>query len=286
MMSLMALDQSAAFDCVNHLILLRQLKMYGCCPDTIQWMSSYLQGRSQYVSIWKHESDYMSLDRGVPQGSILGPFIYLLYINEMAEVVKDLNCTNPVHSVKSSLFSENCSTCGQIVVYADDAAFVVSEKRRFENQRRLNLNLARLEIVLNTNDLIINVSKTAILETMIKQKKGRTPGEPPHLVVEDTENPGEHLRISYSKNFRILGANFQSNLSWQSHLETGKKSILPSIRSQLGSLQQMGRQLPRISRKILAEGLILSKFSYIITQLGGGNGQLTELSTKTSEQGG
>ena len=116
--------------------------------------------------------------------------------------------------------------------------------------------------------LAINTSKTSILELMIKQKKGRTGGEPPHLIVENPEKPGETMKISDAKNFRLLGANLQQNMSWKQHLETVKKAVLPSIRKQLGSFKQLGNQLPKYTRKTLAEGLLLSKFTYLVTQWG------------------
>ena len=72
MTSIMAIDQSAAFDCVNFEILLRKLKRYRCSQNTISWINSYLSDRSQYIAIGPHESRMVALHRGVPQGSILG----------------------------------------------------------------------------------------------------------------------------------------------------------------------------------------------------------------------
>ena len=138
------------------------------------------------------------------------------------------------------------------------------------NQLKLNTSLAKLEVFLNMNELAINVTKTAIVECMIKQKRARTPGEPPHLVVEDQSKPGEFLRINDSPCLRILGSNIQLNIL--------------GIRRQLGQLKMMGGQLPRHSRKILAEGLLISKFIYLITQWGGVNGELSDSSTETPEQ--
>ena len=166
-------------------------------------------------------------------------------------------------------------------MYADDLTYITSDKLKVKNQLNLNIKLAKLEIFLNYNKLVINTPKTSIIECMIYQKETWSTGEPPHLVVEDPDNPAEVLVINDNKKFRILGTNILPNMSWVGHLDTGKKAILPKIRKQLGALMQLGKQLPKHSKKTLAEGLLISKFSYIITQWGGTS---TNLSTNTSEQ--
>ena len=70
----------------------------------------------------------------------------------MAEVVTDTSCAQPVHLDRSKLFSNACEKCGQVILYADDATYVTSENRRIDNQRKLNLNLAKLEDFLNENE--------------------------------------------------------------------------------------------------------------------------------------
>ena len=157
MTSLMALDQSAAFDSVNHSLLLRKLKLYKCSNSTMEWMQSYLESRSQYISIGGQKSRMSALYRGVPQGSILGPLLYLVYINEIAETISDSTCRNPIHDDRSKLFTDNCENCGIIVTYADDATFLISDRSRTQNQLKLNLNLAKIEQFLNENELAINV---------------------------------------------------------------------------------------------------------------------------------
>ena len=87
--SIMATNQSSVFDCVSHSILLRKLHRYKCHDDTIQWFKNYLTSRSQYVSVGRVNSRIVTLERGVPQGSILGPLLFLIYTNEMAETVLD-----------------------------------------------------------------------------------------------------------------------------------------------------------------------------------------------------
>ena len=90
--SMMAIDQSAVFDSVSHKLLLRKLEVYKVSKKSLQWIESYLQYRSQTVDIGKHQSKSKSLDRGVPQGSILRPLLYLVFTNEMADTTMDTNC--------------------------------------------------------------------------------------------------------------------------------------------------------------------------------------------------
>ena len=111
MSSLLALDQSAAFDSVSHDILLRKLSKYKMSKDTIKWVSSYLRHRTQYIKIGRHSSRMSSLERGVPQGSILGPLLYLIYTNELASVITDSSCNNvEVHSDRKMLFGKKTAT--------------------------------------------------------------------------------------------------------------------------------------------------------------------------------
>ena len=77
------------------------------------------------------------------------------------------------------------------------------------------------------------------------------------------------IKITDSNDFRLLGSNLQPNISWRAHLETGSKAVLPAIRKQIGALKQLGAQIPKQSRKAIAEGLIQSKFNYLIAQWGG-----------------
>ena len=99
------LDLQKAFDTVNHDILLFKLKALGFKYEIIKWMSSYLTGREQIVNVNGIESEPVELTCGVPQWSILGRVLFLLYVNDMNAAVK----------------------C-KLLLYADDSALLVSGK--------------------------------------------------------------------------------------------------------------------------------------------------------------
>ena len=83
------LDLSAAFDIVDHPLLLEKLGLYGFSENSLNWVASYLGGRSQTVYIESFQSRILPVPTGVPQGSILGPLLYIIFTNELPELVHD-----------------------------------------------------------------------------------------------------------------------------------------------------------------------------------------------------
>ena len=265
----MCVDQTAAFDCVEHDLLLEKLEYYKLSRSLKNWIKSYLEYRSSFVSIGTAESVIKPLKYGVPQGSVLGPLLYLIYVNEFPAATRDDNCGDLSHMDNTQLFGKHCQKCGSVTIFADDAQFLVTSNDRNQNQESLIRNFDRIVEFLNANGLSVNQGKTGLTEYMSKQKRGRLRGQPPELrVTEIVENIEVEKVISDVNYCRILGANLKNNQSWEAHLTTGKKAILPAVRRQLGALQSLRHVLSRKAKLQLVNSLILSRLIYGISLWG------------------
>ena len=266
------LDQTSAFDCVEYDIMIEKLTLYKMSSRTLNWMSTYLRGRSQYVSIGTKNSSMSTLKQWVPQGSVLGPLLYTLYVNELPQTTKDkTNCQNCISQIGNNktnyLFDKNCPHCGIVTCFADDSTFVITRKTRNENQQCINEKLDKMTIFLNSNKLTVNLPKTVLLETMTHQKRPRVTGEQPTL---DVMKPnGEWKNIKPKKHVKLLGGYPQQNSSWEAHLEGAEKALLPEIRRKIGAIKHLGRNIPRNTKLKLANGFIISMLLYLLPVWGG-----------------
>ena len=138
-----------AFDIINHNILLGKLKHYGIRGVAYSWFESYLKDRKQYVSINGYNSKHLSISLGAPQDSVLGPLLFLIYINDLSAAIK--------HS--------------EVHHFTDDTNLLHSNDSIKKLNKAVNSDLRNLTNWLNANKISLNVSKTELILFKPKMKK-------------------------------------------------------------------------------------------------------------------
>ena len=178
------LDFSKAFDTVNHTILLTKLHHYGIRGQALNWFKSYLDNRKQFVTYNDVRSTLKNMPCGVPQGSILGPLLFLIYINDLANVCK---FTMPIF-------------------FADDSNLFLNGKNLDEIELKLNNELDQIVKWLKINKLTLNVKKT---ECMVFTKR------------RDNRNVNikiENQNIERVCKAKFLGIIIDEQLNWKEHI--------------------------------------------------------------------
>ena len=135
---LLMIDFSKAFDMVDHNILLDKLNHYGIRGTAYNWMKSYLSNRQQFVSVNGVDSSHKPIEYGVPQGSILGPLLFVIYINDIPEVCK----------------------LAKFILYADDANIVITANNVEDLHRQTQDLIDTLVKWVDCNMLALNIDKT------------------------------------------------------------------------------------------------------------------------------
>ena len=189
------LDLSKAFDCLSHSILLDKLRFYGINEMAYNLMKNYLENRKQFVQFDSCSSKMKSIDKGVPQGSILGPLLFLIYINDIP----------------------NSSNILNFLMYADDTTLHCSlEDIEDDNKEfRINQELQHVQDWLKVNRLALNVKKT---KYMMFHKHNK--------IVEHLDLHVNNNAIEKVDNFNFLGLHLNTRLTWHTHVsEISKKNI-------------------------------------------------------------
>ena len=227
------LDLSKAFDTINHKILLNKLEKYGIVGHALNWFKDYLSNRQQYTSFNNSESSVMSISCGVPQGSILGPLLFLIYVNDIKSVIK----------------------FGTPVLFADDTNILYFDKILSDISNKINKELIEVSAWFIANKLSVNTDKTKF---MLFHPKRRHPPLHINITIEDKQ-------IEEVASIKFLGVKLQENLSWKCHIDTIANKIVKVV----GILNRLKHQLPEVTLLLIYTTLIQSHISYAISVWGG-----------------
>lgn len=245
------LDLSKAFDTISHNILISKLSIYGIRGVVLNWFKSYLNDRSQYVQIDQTYSQRQPITHGVPQGSVLGPLLFLLYINDMPSISKLLS----------------------FILFADDTTGLYSSPSLDDIFLTVNNEIENLSSWFSSNKLLINSSKTNFV-LFFNQQKER------HICLQNHHQLFFHsIPVKRKGEVRFLGILLDKNLNFKGHFN----HVCTKLMKGMYALRRAANILPIKDLKTLYSALILPYINYGLLSWGG----ICKLDTKfnTLDQG-
>ena len=227
------LDCSAAFDTIQHDVLLEKLKLYGASSKSLNWFKDYLTDRAQYVSIGGTRSDIIKILDGCFQGSLGGPWCFLIVINDIVILGRRGGYT--------------------IYIYADDNCLRVDLSGDIaQDQEKLDRIMKDIVQYMNSQKLKFNFKKTEWLVASPKR----------HQNYKDLVLNFDGSVVKQQLHARLLGLQVSWDLTHTYYVAGMKDNLLASLSKRLYVLQKLANKCPKKCLKNLAHGLIYSKLSF------------------------
>ena len=220
------IDFQKAFDTVDHNILLNKLSYYGIRGKSNDWFKTYLYQRKQYVSINGFNSDLSEIRCGVPQGSVLGPLLFLIYINDLYTSIKF------------------CKTHH----FADDTNLLYFNKSIKQLNKHINIDLKNLVHWLNANKIALNVGKTELVLFKPNRKK----------IDYALRLKLNGKRLFPTTSVKYLGIKIDANLNWKEHYN----SISIKLNRANGALSRIRHYVSTKTLKMIYHSIFESHFNY------------------------
>ena len=234
------LDLSKAFDLVDHEKLFQKLKLYHFHNSSLEWFKSYLEDRSQKVAISGMLSKSRNISIGVPQGSVLGPLLFIIFINDLPL------CTH--HSTTN--------------MFADDSTLTATGKTTDEIATNLTADLNNVQEWCAQNSMSLNVSKT---KAMLFSSKTKAINETSKIHIGSQP-------IDYSSQEKLLGVTVDSSLNWSEQID----KTIKKCNSLLFLLGRIKVFLSIPNRKLFYNAYILPHIDYCCTIWGNCSKDLTD----------
>ena len=221
------LDLKKSFDTVNHEILLHKLELYGITGCALAFIQSYLSDRTQICQLGDKMSK-RNVKCGIPQGFILGPLLFLTYINDLPE----------------------CLSQATSRLFADDTNLTVAGEIIREVELAMNDDLARLKEWLLANKLSLNVARTEFMLIGSDYKINNLVTQPKIKI--------DHTKIKQVYNSRVLGVDIDNKLKWNNHIDTIAKKVFSGI----GGVRRIRDFVDRDTLISVYKSLIRPHFDY------------------------
>ncbi|XP_046707928.1 uncharacterized protein LOC124387560 [Silurus meridionalis] len=222
------LDLKKAFDTINHKILLTKLGKFNFSSDAIKWIESYLSNRLQSVRISDYHSPPLVMTTGVPQGSILGPLLFSLYINDLPSVCADV----------------------YIQMYADDTVIYTHGKNTKQVAEKLTQSMVQVSEWLNQSCLKLNVNKTV---SMFFSKSNIANNQ------ADIYVTGE--KIKSVSEFKYLGIIIDSKLTFKSQI----KKVCNRVKFNIANFRFIRSNLSLQAAKMFMYSMVMPHMTYCLT---------------------
>ena len=232
-----SLDLSKAFDSICHSLLLNKLAKLNCSEQTLTWIKSYLSNRKQRTKFKSFTSEEKQVTSGVPQGSIIGPLLFLCFTNDIAEV-----------------FEGKC----KIVSYADDTQLLIDASSLNELTKKIENIITIAQKWYTANSMKNNIGKTEVL--IINTKNANLKD-----IRINVKDEGNLIKIKPKAYIKILGVFIDNQLNWSKQVLNVKRKATNSIRN----LHRINHLLPIKLKVNLYNALVTPHFDYADVVWGG-----------------
>jgi ribonuclease P/MRP protein subunit RPP40 len=223
------LDFSKAFDCLDHHVLLSKLSSKGLSATCMEWFGSYLLRRTQCVRYNNTLSDPLPLTTGVPQGSVFGPLLFNIYIDDLLHSLPDGSC----------------------LAYADDVTLITSGKSLDDVTHQLQALLNTTANWAISNRLSFSHSKCNVMVVPVSPRKA--PSTSPCLTLD-----GKKLEVV--EHVTILGVDICSDLTWTRQVQ----KTCGKISGRLAVLRRLGNSMNTNTRQQVFSGFVKSRLNYCL----------------------
>ena len=239
------IDLSKAFDTVNHQILLGKLEHYGIAGKALDLIKSYLNERKQYVQIDKSKSQTRTVSCGVPQGSVLGPLFFLLFINDLP----------------------NCCPSGKVRIFADDTNVFFQCDNNEDIKIIGNTIMTQLCSWFSANKLTLNSDKSSF--TIFKSNRKKIQDLPEHIEFLNQ-------KIRRTTHIKFLGVTLDEGLTWTQHIN----ELCSKLKSLFHIFYNIRSYLSKENIKTIYYTLIYSRIKYGISLYGqAGKAKINKIQT-------